>query len=485
MKKNYIPQNQRKKILLVADDIRSLSGVASMAREIVIETAHHYNWVSIGGSITHPENGRQLDLSGDTNTHADITDSYVKLYPTNGYGSPELIRSLIDYEKPDAMMLFTDPRYFVWIFQMENEIRKKIPILYYNIWDDCLFPPMYNKPYYESCDGIFGISRQTLAMNKVVLGDKIKDKVLKYIPHGVNEKHFYPVEKTNVELTQFKNQIFGGKQYEFVMFFNSRNIRRKNIQDTLWAYKIFCDKIGAEKSSKCAFIIHAIDPVSEHGTDLFAVKEMLFDKNDPRYNIIFSTQPLSTPQMNLLYNSVDVVTLLSTNEGYGISLNEARMCGKMIIPAVQGGMVDQCRFENDKGEWLDFEEGFLSNSFGTYKNHGEWVIPVYPSNLSMVGSVPTPYIVDDRIDFRDAAKAFEECYNLGDQERTRRGLKGREWTISAEAMMTSKMMGEGMVEAIDELFSVWKPRKSFKLTKIEDRPHSGHYVDFKMDKYIK
>jgi hypothetical protein len=33
-------------------------------------------------------------------------------------------------------MLITDPRYFIWLFAMENEIRKHIPITYLNIWDD-------------------------------------------------------------------------------------------------------------------------------------------------------------------------------------------------------------------------------------------------------------------------------------------------------------------------------------------------------------
>ena len=67
--------------------------------------------------------------------------------------------------------LITDPRYFTWLFQIENEIRSKIPIAYLNIWDD--YPaPAYNKEFYESCDALLGISKQTVNINKLVLRDR-------------------------------------------------------------------------------------------------------------------------------------------------------------------------------------------------------------------------------------------------------------------------------------------------------------------------
>ncbi len=140
MKEGYIPQAQRKKILLLCDDIRMTSGISTMAREIVIGTAHHYNWVNIGGAITHPDKGKRFDLNEDTNKNAGITDASVYLYPTDGYGSPELIRQMMQIEKPDAIMIFTDPRYWIWLFQMEQEIRKQIPLIYLNIWDDLCSP---------------------------------------------------------------------------------------------------------------------------------------------------------------------------------------------------------------------------------------------------------------------------------------------------------------------------------------------------------
>jgi len=144
MKDGYIPKDQRKKILLMCDDIRMPSGIGTVGKEIVMGTAHKYNWVNVGGAINHPDIGKRLDLSQDTNINAGIEDSNVILYPMNGYGDAQFMRNLLNTEKPDAVFLITDPRYWVWLFQIENEIRRKIPIIYLNIWDD-LPAPYYNK----------------------------------------------------------------------------------------------------------------------------------------------------------------------------------------------------------------------------------------------------------------------------------------------------------------------------------------------------
>jgi hypothetical protein len=90
------------------------------------------------------------------------------LYPINGYGDMHIVRRMIAMEKPDAIMLFTDPRYWIWFFSMENEIRAKIPVIYLSIWDD-VQPPLYNFPFYASCDSLMAISKQTHNIHREVL----------------------------------------------------------------------------------------------------------------------------------------------------------------------------------------------------------------------------------------------------------------------------------------------------------------------------
>lgn len=467
MKQGYIPKEQRKKILLLCDDIRMHSGISTMAREIVLGTAHHYNWVNVGGALQHPEQGKKLDISEDTNKYAGITDASITIYPTSGYGSPELVRQLIKAENPDALMMFTDPRYWIWLFQMENEVRKHIPIIYLNIWDD-LPAPHYNKPYYESCDALMAISKQTLNINRLVLKDKVKDKVLKYVPHGINENQFFPItpESPNYsDFLKYKKDILGDKEYDFVVFYNARNIRRKNPGDLILSFRTFLDKLPKEQAKKCALLLHT-QPVDDNGTDLFAVRDLLCD---PEYhNVVFTKGLVSTEQINMLYNMGDITMLISSNEGWGLSLTEAMMAGKMILGNTSGGMQDQMRFEDETGKWIDFTDKFPSNHFGTYKKAGEWALPVFPTNLSLVGSVPTPYIFDDRCDFRDVADQLFSAYNMSKEERIRRGLKAREWVTSKESMMSAAHMCDNVIDTIDTTFSTWKPRAAYELIKIEE-----------------
>ena len=455
----YLPQKERKKILLICDDIRVHSGVATVAREMVLNTCQHFNWVQVAGAINHPEKGKKLDISQDTNVNTGLTDSSVQIYPVDGYGDANLIRQLIKIEKPDAIFLITDPRYFAWLFQIENEIRRKMPIVYLNIWDD--YPaPMYNRPYYEACDALLGISKQTVNINKLVLGDKAKDKLIEYVPHGLNHDIFKPIDNTDPEFVEFKKQLFNGKEFDFVLFFNSRNIRRKQIPDTLVAYKYFIDSLPEEKAKKCAFVLHT-QVVDENGTDLGAVCDFLFD-NNPKYNIIFSNRLLAPEQMNYLYNVSDVQILLTSNEGWGLSLTEALLAGKMLIANVTGGMQDQMRFVRD-GKWMEVDADFPSNHNGTYKEHGEWALPVYPTNRSIQGSPTTPYIWDDRCTSEDAATRIKEAYEMSKEERTQRGLAGREWAIGDEAGLTGEKMGQRIIQNLDVLFSTWKPRKNYEL----------------------
>ena len=478
MKEGYIKKEDRKKILLLCDDIRMSSGISTMAREIVVGTAHHYNWVNIGGAINHPEMGKRLDLADDTNKQAGITDSSVIVYPINGYGDAALIRQMLEMEKPDAIMFFTDPRYWVWLFQMEHEIRSKVPMIYLNIWDDLPYP-MYNKSFYESCDTLLAISKQTENINYSVLGTKAEGKIIKYVPHGINENTFFPIDESNPEylaVQEFKKQLFQGKEYDFVTIWNSRNIRRKSTPDVLLAWKMFIDELPKEKAKKTALILHT-QPVDENGTDLPAVYDMLFGNNEEGiYNIVWSNQRLAPQQMNWLYNCANIDVLISSNEGWGLSLTEAMMAGRPIIAGVTGGMQDQMRFEDENGEWIKFTEEFGSNHRGKYKKCGEWAFPVFPSNISLVGSVPTPYIYDDRVDPQDVANQLRKAYDMGPDELAKLGEAARKWVTSDESMMSARLMSKNVIDGIDETFKMFKPREKYNLIKVEIPTQPKHYV---------
>ena len=162
----------KRKILLLSDDLRMHSGVATMSRELVLGTLHKYDWVQIAGAVKHPESGNLVDMSDACNKENGRTDNYLKLYPVDGYGNDEILYQIIAMEHPDAILHFTDPRFWTWLYSIEHQIRAQIPITYLNIWDDLPYP-MWNKPFYQSCDALFSISKQTNNINKWVLGPDI------------------------------------------------------------------------------------------------------------------------------------------------------------------------------------------------------------------------------------------------------------------------------------------------------------------------
>jgi glycosyltransferase involved in cell wall biosynthesis len=482
MKNSYkaFAKEHRKKILLMCDDIRYHSGVANMARELVINTAHHFNWVQIGAALSHPEVGKVLDLSASVNETTGLQDASLLIYPSSGYGTPTFVRAVLEREKPDAVFIFTDPRYWVWLFEMERELRTNIPLFYLNIWDN--YPaPMYNKPYYDSCDVLMAISKQTLNINKLVLGQQAEGKIIRYVPHGVDPTVFYPIRGTAQQqqsFNEFKSTVFGDRQFDFVAFFNSRNIRRKQPGDVILGYRLFCDLIGKEKASKCALLMHT-NAIEEQGPDLIATKNALCDPE--LNNVFFSPNKLSEKQMNLLYNLADVNVLVSSAEGWGLSVTEAMMAGTMSIVNVTGGIQDQCRFEDENGNWIDFSADFPSNHKGTYTKHGQWVEPIFAASTTLVGSVPTPYIYEDRVTPEQIAQALLNVYNMSPQQRDTNAEKGRQWAMGPEAGFTSEHMANRIIDVCDEGLAAFVPRPSYEVCLAD--AHTSTFVQHKLANY--
>jgi hypothetical protein len=494
MKKGYIEKDKRKKILLISDHIFSSSGVGTISREIIIQTAHHFNWVQLAGSVKTPDAGKKMDFSEAVNKEANIDDSSITVYPVDGYGTPQIIKQMIEIEKPDALFLFTDPRQFMHVWGIESEIRKKLPIIYLSIWDSTP-QPAFNSSYYESCDLLLGISQQTHNIHKMVLdssnipwtdidtGEKSKNSTnnrpqpvyLSFCPHGLNPNIYYPIQPSDPSYQQYVDyrKRMVGDEYNFVMFFNSRNQRRKQPGDTLLAYKLFLDSLPYEDALKCKFIMHT-EIVSDHGTDLEAVIEYLFGEKYENQVLIYQNN-ISQQELNFLYNIADVQILLSSNEGWGLSTTEAILAGTPVIINSQGGSQTQLRFETEDGKWYKPSQEVPSNNRGTYKKHGEWAFPVYPTNLSLQGSPVTPYIFDDRCSFEDAAEQIKEVYKLSREERKARGLKGREWFLSDEAGFDTFHQAERVIKSIDYLLDNWIGREEFEV--INTNEYKGKFIN--------
>ena len=463
LRKVDLNKPKKKKILLLSDDLRMHSGIATQSKEFVFGTIHKYDWVQMGGAVKHPEHGKIIDMSQAVNNELNIKDSYLKLYPLSGYGDQNTLRQVLEMEKPDAILHFTDPRFWIWLYQMEHEIRQNIPIMYYNIWDD-LPDPNWNANFYRSSDMLMSISKQTYGINKRILSKYgYEDWQLDYVPHAITDKRINKIkDKGDTKFKEFEKQ-FGLDEYKFKILYLNRNIRRKNPGDCALAYKHFMDSLTEEQRKDCCFVFHSA-PTDENGTDMKAVHQALL----PDYPMIFTYDKggsFNDEQMNFLYNSCDVYINMASNEGFGLGSLEALHAGKVLVLNVTGGMQDQCGFKNDKGKYLtadDYVE-LGSNHRGKYKEHGEWVKPVFPSNISCQGSPLTPYIFDDRASYEDFGDALKYWYDKGPEERERCGEVGRQWAYSDDARMTDKHMAESFIKNIEATFKNWKPRAKYTM----------------------
>ena len=461
---------KKKKILILSDDLRMSSGVGTMSKEIVCGTIDKYDWVQIAGAIKHPDEGKAIDMNQTMIEETGVTDAYLKIYPTSGYGNPDLLREVMRIENIDAILHYTDPRFWGWLYHMEHELRQEIPIFYYNIWDD--WPaPKYNEFFYESCDLIMNISKQTHAIVQDVCTNKPRtDWDSTYVPHGINEKDFYPITEKEelLEMRKFKNQVIGNRPNDFVLLYVNRNIRRKMVGDSLLAFQQFVNQLPPEKRSKVTYVMHT-QPVDNNGTDLPKLIEHLM----PEVNVVFSQQKLEPKQMNYLYNIADVTMNLASNEGFGLGTCESLMAGTPIVLNVTGGMQDQCGFKI-KDKFIDYKDYSEIKSLHEWKKWehneeltwGEWVKPVWPKTRSLMGSVPTPYIFDDRCDWEDAAVQIKNWYEMGREQRKECGFKGHEFVTGDDSMQSARWMCKNFADHMGTAMDNFTPRKRINVYKV-------------------
>lgn len=470
----------KKKILLLSDDFRLPSGIGTISKEIIFNTVKDFDWVQLGAALQHPDAGKAFDLSKEIAQETGVEDASVKLIPWTGYGDRNILFAIINQEQPDAILHFTDPRYWTWLYALEHEIKTtfNIPITYYSIWDDLPYP-MWNAPFYGSCDMIMGISKQSDNIHREVLkqngfgvvdydaGDSVPQDIkwnqviTGFVPHGLNHNVFKPLTSSDETYIAMKKRIKQDNGVDFVVFWNNRNIRRKQPGDVILAFKTFVDSLPETQQSKVALVMHT-QAVDENGTDLRAVAKTLA----PLCKILFSEQKVSGQELNAMYNVADVVINIGSNEGWGLSSTEAILSGTPIINNVTGGLQDQCGFEDENGEWIRFNGEFSTNHTGKFKKHGLWAKPVFPSNRSLQGSPATPYIFDDRVKYEDVAEAIAYWYNMVEENRAACGFEGRQWALKNG--LTAKQMGSKMIEMFNYLFSVHKERRPmYTINKVE------------------
>ena len=374
----------KKNILLLSDHPLSTSGVGTQARWLVsgLINTGKYSFKCFGGAVRH-----------DNYDTVVVNPDFI-IKPTNGFGDKNLLRKTLAQLRPDALMLFTDPRFFIWVWEMEEEIHQICPIVYWHLWDNPPWPE-FNRPLYESTDLINCINYPTYQM----VSERFPEKT-NYIPHAVPHDLYKPIPKE--ESQQFKVKLLGHNRSDhFTCLYVSRNARRKMTSDIIQSWKMFIDQLESKHGHKKATLVLHTDPLDPEGTNLFQVIDMLGIKD----NVIFSKDRIGFPEMNSLYNMCDTIVNRSCNEGFGLPTLEMAMCGKPIIVLKTGGLTRQVE-DPDTGE-----------QFG---------IGLNPEVRTMVGNHMVPYIYEDFVSHETLRDSFMKMFEMPTEEREALGRRAME-----------------------------------------------------------
>ena len=421
-------ENKKIKVLLLGDHPLAPSGVGTQLKyitEAMVKTGR-YQFVCLGGAVKHDDyEPKQID-GGEHWAGEDWV-----VYPVDGYGNEEMIRSAIWTHKPDILMFMTDPRFYEWLWSIENEIRPLVPMVYYHVWDNYPYPK-YNKKWYDSTDVIASISKVTYD----IVNNVSPETENHYIPHAVHGDIF--MKRPDDEVLKFKEEHLGENKDRMVFFWNNRNARRKQSGTLLHWFNEFAEQVGPDN---VALIMHT-DPRDPHGQDLPAIITDL-DIGDGR--IILSKEKVPPKVLSFMYNMADCTINISDAEGFGLGTLESLACGTPIIVNMTGGLQEQV---TDGEEW-----------FG---------IGIEPASKAIIGSLDVPYIREDRLNKEEFIEALKKIYNMSKEEREELGRKGAEHVRKNYNFEDFKNRWIELLDSVHENHGSWENRKGYKTWEVKE-----------------
>ena len=418
---------EKKKILVIADHPLAPSGVGTQTRYVIdalIRTGK-YKFICLGGAVKHPNYDPQ------TITDPAWDDGDWVVYPVDGYGSAEVIRSLLWAEKPDLLWFMTDPRFFTWLWQIENEVRANVPMLYYHVWDNYP-PPKFNRKWYESTDIIASISKVTHDIVSQV-APSVENH---YIPHAVDSNSFKKLPKEVV--TEFKDNNFPDHNDRTIFFWNNRNARRKQTGTLVNCFNKFAEKVGPEN---VCLIMHT-DPKDPNGQDIEAI---LSDFGIADGRILLSRNKMPPEALAMMYNMADCTVNISDAEGFGLATLESMACGTPIIVNMTGGLQEQV---TDGIKW-----------FG---------IGLEPESKALIGSQVVPYIYEDRLSESAIISALEKMYNMGEEKREALGALGMAHVRENYNFQDFQKRWLELIDDVVNRLGSWETRKGYKAWELRE-----------------
>lgn len=416
----------KKKILVLSDHPLSPSGVGTQTKymiEALLKTGR-YQFVCLGGAVKHQNyTPQKVDPWGED----------FRIFPVDGYGNHEIIRSVLQKERPDVLWFMTDPRFYGWLWEIENEIRANIPMVYYHVWDN--FPaPKFNANFYKSTDVVACISKVT---HQIV--QEVAPEVQScYLPHAVNEEFFHPANTEQEEKAAaiMRQRVMDASTIKNnnkkIFFWNNRNARRKQSGTLIWWFKEWLDKVGHDKAS---LLMHT-DPRDPHGQDLPHLINHLGLNNG---QVLLSTKKIPPQELANLYRMADYTINISDAEGFGLATLESLSCGTPIIVNMTGGLQEQV---TDGKNWFGFG--------------------IQPASKSIIGSLQVPYIYEDRISQRDFHKTLTKALKNPTKKYRQMSTQGRQYVLKSYNFDTFQKSWVDLMDQVTTEMGSWENRTGYQ-----------------------
>jgi len=429
---------KKKKILVLSDHPLSPSGVGTQTKymiEALLKTGR-YQFICLGGAVKHQ--------SYEPTKVEPWMDDWV-IYPVDGYGTQEIIRSVLTTEKPDLLWFMTDPRFYGWLWEIENEVRANVPMIYYHVWDN--FPaPKFNELFYKSNDQVACISKVTHEILKTVAPDVESC----YLPHAVNSMFFhkFKTEEQKNKVKELRENIFSRSTPENsnpnkkLFFWNNRNARRKQSGTLIWWFKEWLDKVGHDKAT---LLMHT-DAQDPHGQDLTHIIDTIGVSNG---QVLLSTQKVRPEELAAIYNASDYTINISDAEGFGLATLESLSCGTPIIVNMTGGLQEQV---TNGSEW-----------FG-------WGIQ--PASKVVIGSLQVPYIYEDRISQDDFEKILNKALKLPKTKYDKMAKAGMKHVQENYNFDNYENSWINLIDNAIEKHGSWDNRKNYNRWELNEITHS-------------
>lgn len=293
----------------------------------------------------------------------------------DGYGS-DIIPLHHKYEKADLIITLCD----IWV--LRGDAFKDLPIVHW-IPIDCRPLGTPDRAQLEQSGAA------TIAMSRH--GEKmLRDAGLQpfYIPHGIDTSVFAPM----INREELRKEI--GVDDYFIVGINAANKDpfRKGMAEQLAAFARF-----HKRRPDSMLMVHGLTQ-DQNSVDLAAVIRDLDIVNAVRFvdQYHFYTGQLTQEHLSTWYNVLDVYSMCSYGEGFGLTAVEAMACGTPVVANTGSTMPEVCGVG-----WLTD-----SQSFWNPTHRAKWRVP---SIQSIYESYESAYANASKL--RNTARAFALSYD--------------------------------------------------------------------------